>query len=234
MAAPRTSGRLPKPARASCLADAHILVVHVAHLADGGHAVHVYHAHLAGWEAHLGILLVASHKLCAARPRCAPSGRPCRYSARYCVSACRAGCGARGRVLPTRISACSPELIVVANLQTERREDIALLAVGVVDESDASRAVGIVFDSGDFARDAELVALEIDDAIELLVPAATMACGDAARCCCGHPISSGRQAATSQASLFVISSKVATLMIRRPGEVGLYFFTGIVLPFGRI
>ena len=30
-----------------------------------------------------------------------------------------------------------------------------------------------------FARDAELVALEVDDAIELLVSAATMACGNA-------------------------------------------------------
>jgi hypothetical protein len=54
-------GPSAQPALASCLAQSNILVVHVAYLANGSHAVYVYHAHFAGWQAHLGILVVTSH-----------------------------------------------------------------------------------------------------------------------------------------------------------------------------
>jgi len=61
-----------------------------------------------------------------------------------------------------------------------RAENVSLLAVGVVDQSDVGAAVRIVFDAGDRADDAVLVALEVDDAVLLLVASALMAGGDAA------------------------------------------------------
>src|SRR5665811_2020164 len=67
----------------------------------------------------------------------------------------------------------------VAHLEALRREDVALLAVGVVQESDARRAVRVVLDVRDLGRHAVLVALEIDDAVAPLVAAALVARRDA-------------------------------------------------------
>ena len=68
----------------------------------------------------------------------------------------------------------------VADLQAVGREDVALLAVDVVEERDARGAVRVVLDRRDLGRDADLVALPVDDAVALLVAAAAEADGDAA------------------------------------------------------
>src|SRR5262249_50631938 len=68
---------------------------------------------------------------------------------------------------------------VVADLEVIGREDVALLAVGVMEERDARRAVRIVLDRRDDRRHADLVALEVDDAVAALVAAAAEARGDA-------------------------------------------------------
>ena len=78
------------------------------------------------------------------------------------------------------MSAADAGLDRVAHLQALRREDIALLAVGVVQQSDARRAVRVVLDVRDLGRHAVLVALEIDDTIAPLVTAALMPRRDAA------------------------------------------------------
>src|SRR4029079_13799457 len=67
-----------------------------------------------------------------------------------------------------------------ADRQAVRREDVALLAVGVVQQRDARRAVRVVLDVRDLRRDAVLIALEVDLAVLLLVAAADEARGDAA------------------------------------------------------
>ena len=58
-----------------------------------------------------------------------------------------------------------------ATRQSIRREDVAHLAVGIFDQSNARRTVRIVFDADDFRGDAMLAAFEIHLAILLLVPA---------------------------------------------------------------
>src|SRR5262249_21910001 len=60
------------------------------------------------------------------------------------------------------------------------REDVALLAVGVMEERDAGAPVRIVLDRRHHRRHADLVALEVDDAVAALVAAAAEARGDAA------------------------------------------------------
>src|SRR4051812_27864037 len=67
----------------------------------------------------------------------------------------------------------------VADLQAKGRQDIALLAVGVMDQGDARRAVRIVLNRRDFAGDPQLVALEVDDPVEALVAAAPVPRRDA-------------------------------------------------------
>ena len=54
----------------------------------------------------------------------------------------------------------------ITHLQALGLEDVALLAVDVVDQADPAVAVGIVLDGGNPALDAELVPLEIDDPVE--------------------------------------------------------------------
>src|SRR5205814_8640702 len=59
-----------------------------------------------------------------------------------------------------------------ADLQSVRREDVALLAVDVIQQRDARAAIGIVLNRRDLRGNPTLVTLEVDVAIALLVAAA--------------------------------------------------------------
>ena len=65
----------------------------------------------------------------------------------------------------------------IAHLQAHRRQDVALLAVGVDNQGDARRPVRVILNRIDPPRHTKLVALEIDDAIGLLVTATLVANG---------------------------------------------------------
>ena len=69
---------------------------------------------------------------------------------------------------------------LVADLQTLGSEDVCLLAVLILDESDVGRAVRVVLDGLDFCENVELLTLEVNDTVLLLVAAADVANGDAA------------------------------------------------------
>ena len=69
---------------------------------------------------------------------------------------------------------------LVPGRQTLRGENVGLLAVGIFDERNEARAVGIVFEPLDLGRDIKLAPLEIDDAIGLFMTAAAEAHGDPA------------------------------------------------------
>ena len=60
----------------------------------------------------------------------------------------------------------------VADLQSDRLQDVTLLAVRIREERDPRRAIRVVLDRRDLGRDVALVALEIDDAIHPFVAAA--------------------------------------------------------------
>ena len=62
----------------------------------------------------------------------------------------------------------------IADLDPDGCQDVTLLAVAVMQERDARRPVGIVFDRRNLRRDRIFRALEIDDAILLAVAAALM------------------------------------------------------------
>src|SRR5690606_32922888 len=67
----------------------------------------------------------------------------------------------------------------VTGLEPVGREDVRLLAVRVVEERDARRAVRIVLDRGHARGHPDLVPAEVDLTVAALVPAATEAAGDA-------------------------------------------------------
>ena len=76
---------------------------------------------------------------------------------------------------PTAISASSPDITVMPTVRRFGREDVALLAVGVVEQGDVGRAVGVVLDRGDAGRDTVLASLEVDLAVQALGSAAAVA-----------------------------------------------------------
>ena len=61
----------------------------------------------------------------------------------------------------------------IADFDARWLQDVPLLAVRIGDKRDPRRAVRVVLDRRHLARDVFLVPLEVDDAIEPLVPAAT-------------------------------------------------------------
>jgi len=63
----------------------------------------------------------------------------------------------------------------VADRETLRRQNVRLLAVGVVNEGDAARAVRIVFNCCNAAGDTVFYATEIDNAVTTLVAATAVA-----------------------------------------------------------
>jgi hypothetical protein len=66
-----------------------------------------------------------------------------------------------------------------ANLQTVRRENVALLAIAVFDQCDSRGPIRIVLDRGDLGGDADLATLEVDQPVAALVAAAAEARCDA-------------------------------------------------------
>ena len=67
---------------------------------------------------------------------------------------------------------------LVADLEIVGTQDVALVAIRVVEQRDIGAAVGVVFDSRNLGRDIELVPLEIDLAVSPFVTAAAMPRGD--------------------------------------------------------
>ena len=90
------------------------------------------------------------------------------------------GMARRGSALPTRASALSPAMTVSPTCEAVGHEDVALLAVGVVEQADARRAVGVVLDGRELGRHVQLVAPEVDAPIVLLGAATAVADGHAA------------------------------------------------------
>jgi hypothetical protein len=61
------------------------------------------------------------------------------------------------------------------NLKSYRAKDVTFLSVGIVDQSDPSRTVGVIFHGGNLAGNPDLVSLKIYDTVPFGVSAPTMA-----------------------------------------------------------
>src|SRR5713101_4079531 len=176
----RSTNRRPEalPAHAARLADGHVLVVEVADLADRGHAVELDLPHLARRQLEVGVVALFGQEL-GERPR-APAELAALARLQLDVVHERTE-----RNIPDRQRVAREDVSLrarhdhVARLEAERRDDVALLAVPVMQEGDASRAARIVLDPLDDGWDTDLLAPEIDLTEHALVPAAPVADGDA-------------------------------------------------------
>src|ERR1035437_1772597 len=160
-----------EPAVAAGLPDRDVLVLEVSDLADRGIAVDEDLPELAGRDAEEGVVSFLRHQLRAG---------PCR------AGELRALDGLELDRMDDRADRDRPERQGVprddvgreprdddlADLEAVRRDDVPLLAVRVDQQGDAGRAVRVVLDRRDPRRDPMLLALEVDVAETLLVPAA--------------------------------------------------------------
>src|SRR5690606_19046586 len=162
------------------LADADVGLLGVPHLADGGPAAHVDHAHLAGRHAQGGVVAFLGEQL-DLRP-----GAPRQLGAAPRTQLHRVDEGT-GRDVAERQAVARLDvrrgtvLDQVPLLEPDGREDVALLAVGVVEQRDPGGPVRVVLDVRDLRRDPVLVvAAEVDDPVGALVSASLVPGGDPA------------------------------------------------------
>ena len=163
-----------EPAAAACLTDGDVLMLEVADLSDRRTAVDMHAADLAGRHTEECVVAFLCHELrgCsrAAHELCALADLELdgmdHRTERDILE--------RKRVARLDIS-LGTRLHDIADLEAVRCEDVALLAICVVQERNACAAVRIVFNRRDAGGNPVLRALEVDDAIEPLVTAAAMA-----------------------------------------------------------
>src|SRR5579883_529655 len=166
-------------ARTSGLADVLVLMIRIADHTDGGAGRDGHQTHLARGHAQGGVVAFARHQLrggaggahqLSAAPGIQLDG----------VHRCAHGDVAQRQTVAGADLGLGTAHHAIADLQAKRRDDVALLAILVEQQGDARGAVRIVLDGGHARRDAVFVALEVDDAVHALVPAAAVPRGQAA------------------------------------------------------
>ena len=165
------------PAHAAGLAPVDVRLLGVADLADGGAAADVDQADLTGRHAQVGHGALLRQQLHggtggAGELRAAAGPQLDRVDRRTDRDVAQRQVVARLDVGPGAV------LDPVALLQAARRDDVALLAVRVVQQRDARGAVRVVLDVRDLGRHAVLVVTtEVDHSVGALVAAALVANG---------------------------------------------------------
>src|SRR5687768_8467817 len=166
------------PAHAPRLAHGHVLVVEVAHLADGGHALERHAPHLARGQLQRGAVAFLGEQLRLS----ARAAAHLRAATRLQLHVVHEGAHrdvADGQRVAGQDVGLRPRHHDVVHLDAVGRDDVALLAVAVEEQRQPRGAVGVVLDGGHARGNARLVALEVHLAQHALVPAAAMAHGDA-------------------------------------------------------
>src|SRR5215831_46007 len=166
------------PANPASLADRDVLVIQIADLSDRRHAVELDLADLAGGQLDVGVIALLGQEL--GQGAGAPAELAALAGLELDVVHERAERDIPdGQGIARQDIRLRPGHDHVAGLEPERRDDVALLAVPVVEQGDAGRSIRIVLDCLDDGGDPELLPAKIDVAQHALVPAPAVANGDA-------------------------------------------------------
>ena len=154
-----------EPAAAARLADGDVLMLEVPDLADRCTTVDVHTADLTGRQTQKRVVAFLRHELC----RCARTACQLRALADlelYGMNNRTERDILERKRVPRLDVSLGTRLHNIADLEAVRCEDVALLAVCVVQQRDARTAVRIVFDRRDTGRNSVLRALKVNDAVE--------------------------------------------------------------------
>src|SRR3989442_6633818 len=168
-----------EPARLARLADRQQLVLGVADFDDRRQALAPHHAHLRRAEAQRDVVALLRDDLHAGAGAAAQLAAAADLQLDIVHRGAERNLEQRHRVADADIGARTGD-DAVADVQSFRRQDVALLAVRVVQQRDTRRAVRIVLDRRHTRRNRELVAPEVDAPVLPLVAAALPAGGDVA------------------------------------------------------
>ena len=158
-------GRSPAHVALSAgLADFHVLVVHVAYLADGGHAVYGNVSQLAGRQSQKSHVVFLGHQLSHVAGGPGQLGALAGIQLNVVNEGTGGDIGQRQSVAGLDIRRGAGDYRV-ADLQAVGGDDISFLAVLILDQGDESGTVRIVFQGLDRSRYVKLLTLEIDDAV---------------------------------------------------------------------
>ena len=135
----------PEPASASRLAGNHILVVFIADLADCRHALEKHEAKFAAGHANEGVFALFRHELSGRSGRADKDRAASRFELHVVDDRTDGDVLKLKRISGTDVRAFARNNLV-AYVESDRSDDVSLLAVFVGDECDAGSAVGIVFD----------------------------------------------------------------------------------------
>src|ERR1700722_12525975 len=170
---------LAQMAAAAGFANRNILVVQVADLPDSRAALGLHHPLLARGQLEKRELALFRHQL-RSRPGAAYQLRASTGLELHPMHHCaERDVAQRERVARLDIG-LRPRLDLVALLESFGRQDVALLAISVMQQRDIGRAIGIVLERRDHRRDAVVIALEIDQPEPPLMAATAMTRGHAA------------------------------------------------------
>src|SRR5258706_4774903 len=155
--------RLPsQPASLTSFAVGFVLVLDVADLADSGHAFHLYFSDLTGWQFQECDAAFARNQL-GLRAR---GTRHLRTLAGPQFDVVHHGAG-RNILERQRVSNQDVRFRArvdrASHFETHRANNVAFLAIGVVQQSNASGEVGIVLYGSNFGGDTSFVPLKVDD-----------------------------------------------------------------------
>ena len=166
-------------ALAASLTDLNILMLQIANLTDAGGAVGADDAHLAGRHTDLGVGALLCHQLSISAGGTNQLGALAGMHFHIVDHGTDGNVGNGQAVAGLNVGSGGGQNLV-AGLQAHRGNDIALLAIFILNQSDVGAAVGIVLQLQDSGFHVHLVALEVDDAVLALFAAAAMTDGDAA------------------------------------------------------
>src|SRR5918993_2773903 len=170
---------LPHVARAPGLAEALVLVIQVADLADGRHAAQRDAPHLARRQPDGGVVALLGEEL--GRRAGGPDDLAALAGDELDVvdRGAQRDVRQRQRVADPSVGAGARD-DDVADLEAVGQQDVALFAVAVVEQADPRGAVRVVLDGREAGRHAGLVTLEVDAPVVGLLAATTVADREAA------------------------------------------------------
>ena len=164
-------------ANAAGLTKAYVLVVAVADAADSGAGVERNLANFAGGQTNLSNAVFLSHQLSGVTGRTNHLATLAGLDLNVVDQSTERDVGDGQAVAGLDVGVGAGHNSV-ADLQVERRQDVALFTIGINEQRDERGAVRIVLDRSNAGGDVVLVALEVDDTILTAVAAALMANGD--------------------------------------------------------
>src|SRR5215470_1604553 len=172
------SGAEAPPAYAPCLAHGNVLMVEVADLPHRGHTLELDLPDFARGQLEVRVIALLGEELGEGARAAAELAALADLQLHVVHEGAERNVPDGQRVAGKDVR-LRPRHHHVPGLEPQRRDDVALLAVLVVEERNARGAAWIVLDACHLGGDAELVPLEVHLAQHALVPAAPMPDGDA-------------------------------------------------------